>query len=143
MVGDADVIGDALAVLVVGEVGDAADVEADLVVAEKQLVADGHQRCALSALANIFATKVVNDREATCFDQLLSIADLQGIMLLGAVEDSVPVRGYEIGCGIMSLGEIQHLLAYVFAILLVQLHQVFRLLVEGLGEQRFPLFRIG
>ena len=111
MVGDAEIEGNAHVIFIIGDVGDAADVEADLIVAEKQFVANRNKRCALSALADIFATEVVDDGETTGLGQLLSVADLQGVMLLWTVKDGVAVRGDEVRRDIVFLGKSQHLFA--------------------------------
>ena len=64
-------------------------------------------------------------------------------MLFGTVEDGVTVRSHEVGVDIMLLGKGMDLFAKVFPIVLIQLHQVLRLFVEGLGELCFPSFGIG
>ena len=143
LVGDAKIVGDTPAVLVVGNIGNAADVEANLIVAEKELVADGHKGRTLSAFADIFAAEVVDDGEIAGLGQLLTVADLQGVMLLRLVENGVSVRGYKIGLGVVFLGKSQHLFAKIAAIIFIQLHQIFRFLMESLGELRFPMVGIG
>ena len=76
LVGNANVVGDALSVFVVGYIGDAADVEACFVIAEKQFVANGNQWRTLTAFAHVFAAEIVDDGNATCLGKCLSVTDL-------------------------------------------------------------------
>ena len=105
LIGDAKVIGDALAVLVIRNIGDAADVEADFIVTEKEFVTDGHEWRTLTAFANILAAEVIDNEESASLGQFLSVADLQGVMLLRFVENGVPVRCHEVRLGVVFLRE--------------------------------------
>ena len=54
---------------------------------------------------------IVDDGEATSLGQLLSVTDLQRVMLFRTVEDGVAVRSDKVGRSIMLLGKSQHLFA--------------------------------
>ena len=97
VVGRADVERHALSVAFKGNVGEAADIEAEVVVGKEQAVAHGHQRCALSAQHDVQTSEVGHGRDTCLGCDGRPVAYLEHDALLRLVEYGVSVRGDEVG----------------------------------------------
>ena len=90
-----------LVVVVVGDVGEAAEVEAGVVVAEEDLVADGDEWGALSSEGDVEGAEIVNHREASLGSDGVAVAYLGSECEVGLVENGVTVGGYGVaGTGV-------------------------------------------
>ena len=97
VVGRAQVVRDAFPLLVVeGDVGKSADVQAVIVLRKQELVADGHQGCSLSAESHVECTEVADHRNAASGIEMGTIAYLEVVSQIGTMKDRVAVRGNEI-----------------------------------------------
>lgn len=123
-VAGAGVEGQAGALVVVGNIGDASQVNTIIVVAEKQLVADRHERCALPAQRNVEGAEVADYRQVGMRRQVGTVAQLQGDVLVGLVEDRMSVRSNKIGLYSVLLYELMNPLPHEAAEGMVQLHQL-------------------
>lgn len=83
-------------VKLVGDVGNAAEVQTGAVVAEEEPVADGHERRALSAEGHVELAEVEYDGKARFSSYGVAVADLSGEVEVRLMEDGVAVRGDEI-----------------------------------------------
>ena len=88
--------GVAYPVAVEGDVAEAAEVQARFVAAEQQLVADGHQRGALSAHGHVGSAEVANGGDAGEGRDDGTAADLHRKAVVGLVENRLPVRRDEV-----------------------------------------------
>ncbi len=112
----ADVVGNTVAGWVAeGYIGNAAKVEAGVILPKEHLVANGNQRRSLSAEGDIEIAETEHYRQAAGGRNGFAFANLSGETPVGLVENGVAVRGYGINMPGMALTETAHLLAEIMS----------------------------
>lgn len=126
-----------------GDVGESAEVEAGVEMREKELVADGDERCALAAEGDVELPEIEGHWESRLGSDGVAVANLGGEAERRLMEDGVAVGGDEVDLGRMGLEEAQNLTAEVVAELDVGEGVLeSRGVLEG-GEAGDPLLGIG
>ena len=88
-----DIKRNAAVISAIGDVGNAAEVEAGIVVREEEFVADGDEGCALAAEGDVEGAEIANHLNASGRGDGVGVADLGGEAEVGLVEDGVAMGG--------------------------------------------------
>ena len=130
------------AALAYRHVGDAAEVQTQVVVVEQVALPARHEWRPLPAQGDVLVPEVDHQRARQVRCHGFAVADLECEALLWLVEDRVSVRGYEVHFQVSFVNEIVYEFTDVMSVVYVKFNEVNAAIVRCISQLLDPTWRI-